>query len=396
MLKKPDFNLKRLQRFAIGLPKITSGGWLIHCVSVGEVTVASHLIKAIQRIQPNIPITITTTTPTGAKQVKNLLGDSFTHCYLPYDLTFMMKHLLRKCQPTQVLVTEVELWPNLIHQCFKQNTPLTLINGRMTDKSCRGYQKLSLLFAPMLQKIHAVCAQGQRDYDNYLKLGLDEHKLTLTQNIKYDISPSLTEPEINLVRQRYNPQNKKCLIGGSTHAPEESILLSSFITLKSDYPDLMLVLVPRHPQRFDEVYQLCQESGLNVTRASHKVEGDEDIVLVDKMGVLSELYAIADICFIGGSLAPKGGHNALEAALYAKPILMGPSIHNNVEICQNLRQAQALSKVESVQDIVESVKKLLADEHLRDQTGIAGLKVIEQNQGAITRTLGVINGTNLG
>lgn len=387
--------LKRLQRFSLNLPNFTPNGLWFHCVSVGEVVVASQVIKAIRDTQPDIPITVTTTTPTGAAQVESIFKHSVIHCYLPYDLPFMMKRLLRNIQPKQVLVTEVELWPNLIHQCWKQAIPIALINGRMTNKSTRGYKKLTALVTPMLKKLTCICAQGEHDCQNYLALGASSQQVVLTQNIKYDLKPAADQQTLTQLAKRYNPRQRPLFLAGSTHAPEESVLLEAFSTIKQRL-DLqgvnpLLIIVPRHPQRFDEVFRLCQQSPFSVARSSHGVSGDEDVVMVDEMGVLSSLFGLATLCFVGGSLAQRGGHNALEASVYAKPVLMGPSIYNNAHSIRNLEMQGALNIVNDAQDIVTQAMNWFEEPERAKQAGHAGLAVIKANQGAITNTLSALS-----
>ncbi|MEP4892407.1 MAG: 3-deoxy-D-manno-octulosonic acid transferase [Aliiglaciecola sp.] len=395
-LGKKDFNLHRLNRFSIYPEKISQSDILIHCVSVGEVTVAARLINTLIMTNPSLSVTVTTTTPTGAANVANLLGEKVQHLYLPYDLGWMMNRLLNRVRPKQVLVVEVELWPNMIRQCAKKHIPVTLVNGRMTDRSARGYQKLSLLIEPMLQSIKHVCAQSQRDYQNYLNLGIVEDKLTMTGNIKFELENTVSGVAEPLV-SKFKGENRKILIAGSTHDPEEQIVLDAAKSLISQYPELLLMIVPRHPQRFDKVYELLKVSGLNIARTSQTntssasiTEPHTDIVLVDQMGVLTDLYHYADFAFIGGSIAERGGHNPLEAAVAAIPTMMGSSTHNNPVIYNALKASGNLFAVNNSQDIVSTVSHWLADDEARISAGQKGYDVIEGNKGALQKTIDLI------
>ncbi|WP_353370622.1 3-deoxy-D-manno-octulosonic acid transferase [Aliiglaciecola sp. NS0011-25] len=391
-LRKKQFNLHRLNRFSIYTKAVKGSEILIHCVSVGEVAVAASLIEKLFREDPNLNVTVTTTTPTGAANVKNLLGEKVQHLYLPFDLGWMMKRMLNKIRPKQVLVVEVELWPNMIRQCVKGQIPVILVNGRMTDRSVRGYQKMAALISPMMQSIKHVCAQSERDYRNYLSLGIPADKLTITGNIKFELENTISGAAEPLVT-KFKHEKRKILIAGSTHDPEEQILVEATKSLIKQFPELLLMIVPRHPQRFDKVYELLSGSGLSVSRTSqtNKSVRHTDIVLVDQMGVLTDLYHYADFAFIGGSIAAKGGHNPLEAAVAAIPTMMGNHIHNNPAICESLKQSGNLFLVTTSQDIVDLVSHWLVDDKARISAGQKGYDVIKSNRGALQKTIELIN-----
>ena len=388
---KPGYDKRRFQRYGILPAPAKTGGILIHCVSVGEVVAASKLINKLIAQEPDIAITITTTTPTGSERVRQIFGDRVHHFYLPYDLLFTMRGMLNKVKPGKVLVTEVELWPNMIHASWSLNIPVFIINARMTDKSARNYARISALFTPMLSKITRVCAQGNRDADNYLKLGLSEEKLTLTRNIKFDIEPAVDEAKKAELRERFNPSGHPLIVAGSTHAPEENIMLDAMANVLDAHPEMIMLMVPRHPQRFDKVWQLIEKSGLPSCRSSQGISKDANIVMVDEMGVLASLYAISDQAFVGGSIAERGGHNALEASLYGVPVMMGPSTFNNPEICNVLEQAGAMVIVESAEDIARQIEIWLQLPEEKSNAGDAGKHVLESNRGAIDATLAELN-----
>lgn len=384
---------RKRQRFGYLEALPAKGGLLVHCVSVGEVVVASSLIKRIRKAKPDYPVTITTTTATGAEQVKNIFADTVTHLYLPYDLPSFVNRLVKKLQPVKVLVTEVELWPNFIHACHKENIPVYLINARMTDKSANNYAKLSVMFNAMLKKITAVCAQGQRDYDNYLRLGMDKQRLYLSNNIKFDLELTTQDSEsASDLSSLLEINNRAILLGASTHDPEESALLKSYRALKQEHPTLLLILTPRHPQRFAKVAKLIQQSDLKFQCLSEQasLQRDTDVLLIDAMGVLKSVYSLATIAFVGGSLADRGGHNALEAALLSKPILMGPSRYNNPAICDALIKAGAMQTIENESELTAKIRYWLDNTKEAQEAGRAGAAVISENAGAINRTMEVI------
>lgn len=384
------YQWRNIQRFGY-LPKtLRTGGMLIHCVSVGEVVAASVVVQALIDKYPNLPITITTTTVTGAQQVGQLFTDRVQHLYLPYDLSILMNHLLARLKPEKVLITEVELWPNLLHCCWRKKIPAYVINARMTENSARRYGKISALFTPMLAKISHIGAQGKRDYDNFLSLGMSPENLSLTNNLKF--SQSAGEDEIALaekLKKDLQLSGRILLVAGSTHEGEEQALIEVYLQLRHTYPELLLILVPRHPQRFDKVWQLCQQNKLLALRVSQtqKCETQTQVILVDKMGMLRAFYALSNIAFVGGSLADKGGHNALEPAIYSVPILMGPHTYNNPQICQVLEAAGALKIVADKDELLRQCKHWLENPEQAKMAGNAGLKVLKDNAGALEATL---------
>lgn len=385
---KDLYGRKGWHRYAIGINSVKANGLLVHCVSVGEVVAAAALIRQIMLKHPKLEITISTTTATGAKQVEQLFSNQVNHLFLPLDLPFLMNHLLKQIQPSKVLITEVELWPNLIHSCWKKKIQVAVINARMTDKSMLNYQKLSALFQPMLHKLTTVCAQGERDFNNYLSLGIEDSKLALTNNIKFD-QPTADELDLTNLDDLIDVVHRPVIVAGSTHEPEEQVLIDAFQELKSTHPSLLLVIVPRHPQRFDKVMQICQKSRLSTVRYSQQQKStiSTDVVLIDAMGLLNSVFATADIAFVGGSIADRGGHNALEPASFALPILMGPNIYNNPVICQTLIDSGALVQVTGTRQIVSQCNQWLTDSALRKATGEAGLAVLKNNRGAVAKTM---------
>ncbi|MDF2179271.1 3-deoxy-D-manno-octulosonic acid transferase [Aliiglaciecola sp. CAU 1673] len=382
-------SLRDAQRLGLWLSIERKGGLLLHCVSVGEVVAATPLIKRIMLERSELPITITTTTKTGAERVQELFGNSVQHLYLPFDLPFLMRRLMRQVDPQKVLIMEVELWPNLVHTCWERHIPIFVINARMTTKSMLRYRKLNTLVSPILNHLSGICAQGQRDFDNYLALGAPTDRLFLTNNIKFDLPKVPREPLYREFRTKFDMNGRQVLIAGSTHDPEEKILLQAFKRLKAKFPTLLLILVPRHPQRFETVGKLVESESLRLIKVSENQPCAEntDVLLADQMGLLNQLYATADIAFVGGSLAERGGHNALEPAVFGVPVLMGPSRHNNPQICQLLAETGALQLVENEQHLVEKAGRWLADGHKAHEAGNAGRQMILSSTGAIDATL---------
>jgi len=292
-----------------------------------------------------------------------------------------------------VLINEMELWPNLCHQCWRLHIPIFIINGRMSEKSTKTYQKFPSLFQPMFEKITAICAQDNRDYQNYLTLGVAPEKLTLTNNIKFDLSISAKDIEMShKIRIQFALEQRLLIVAGSTHEPEEQILLDAYLKLFSAYPQLLLVIVPRHPQRFEKVYQQLQKQNIETVLMSEKnaCQSNTQVLLCDQMGKLRSIYALADISFVGGSLANRGGHNALEPAAVGVPILMGESTYNNPTICQVLADSGALLFVTDAHQIESTCKTWLDNPEQRKLAGEAGKQVLTDNSGAIQKTFDVI------
>ncbi|GAA0856182.1 lipid IV(A) 3-deoxy-D-manno-octulosonic acid transferase [Aliiglaciecola litoralis] len=388
LLRREHFDLHRLSRFSLYLKPIQKSQLLIHCVSVGEVNVAASLIRNIRQHSPATSITVTTTTPTGAANVKQSMPDNVQHLYLPLDMSWFMSRLLKRVQPQKVLIVEVELWPNMLRQCQRFGIPAYLVNGRMTDSSAHSYLKLRWLVHPMLRNLTKVCAQAARDHDNYLQLGVTPAQLEMTGNVKFELAQANNDKAQQLITQ-LNIDSRPIIVAGSTHDPEEEVIIEAAKILSLRFPDIVWIIVPRHPQRFEKVYSLIKRSGLGVVKSSRNKppRNPVEMVLVDEMGVLGGLYSFASIAFVGGSIADRGGHNALEPAAEGVPVMMGPHRYNNPGICDVLEQEGNLVLVDNAEDVAKYVSEWLSDDEQRRSAGKAGAQVIEQNRGAIQKTL---------
>ncbi|MBE1286856.1 MAG: 3-deoxy-D-manno-octulosonic acid transferase [Alteromonadaceae bacterium] len=380
---------RRGQRYGdIAEDLVEADDWF-HCVSVGEVVAASCVIKALLQEEPTRKITITTSTPTGAGRVRDIFGETVQHHYLPWDLPWLINALILALNPKRVFITEVELWPNMIMKLAKHQIPIMLINARMTERSAQKYAQFSLLSEPVFAKIQHVCAQGERDFEAYQQLGFGDDRLTLTQNIKFDqvtdiaVSDEVAKVGKSLVK-------RFVIVAGSTHPGEEEHWLE--VLEQCNIDDVLLVLVPRHPERFDKVVSLLRDREIPFQRWSDysDLADATQVLLVDAMGVLSPLYHCADVAFVGGSIAERGGHNALEPAFFAVPILMGEHRYNNPVICAMLEQAGALYLTTSVEQSVERICQWYDDPQARIHAGQSGEQVLHANRGALSKTLEVI------
>ncbi len=385
--RNKNYNKRRFERFGIVAHPPKQNGYLFHCVSVGEVVAASCVIKRIMESEPDTQITITTTTPTGSARVRSIFADKVHHFYLPFDLHMAMAGMIKRVRPKAVLITEVELWPNLIHACWKRAIPVIVVNARMTDRSARSYKKIGRLFTPMLHKVSHVCAQGERDFNNYLSLGIDRQKLTLTNNIKFDQVGATQSKKLPFMELEYG--DRQVLVAGSTHDTEEEAIVHAVQLLRKKGKAVTLVIVPRHPERFDTVAKLLSKMGEDFVRTSEQVSlaTAPHTILLDEMGKLNQAYQIENFAFVGGSLADKGGHNALEPAAWSIPIMMGPNTYNNPVICEYLKDQGALSIVANWEDIHDKVASWLENPESAIQTGSAGRRVLDDNLGAVELTL---------
>lgn len=397
VIRHKDYNARRFERFGFVPAPPQQGGLLVHCVSVGEVTALTPLLKWLQKNNPELPLTVTTTTPTGSKRLRDTFGDAVHHFYLPYDLHMAMHGMLKRIQPSKVLIAEVELWPNLVHACWKHNIPVYQVNGRLTDRATQRYKKLAALFVPMMKKISGVCAQSQRDATNYLTLGLNPNKLTLCGNMKFDVPKPTSSSEIAnaLARIEDIAKGKRVLMAGSTHSADEKVLLPAFKELGKRYPELMLIIAPRKIQRAERLQLRATKAGFSVQRLSTlSPERAADILIIDSLGLLAQAYSLASIAVVGGSFANKGGHNPLEACAHGVPVIMGPNTDNLVGVRETLEQAKALTIVADSHQLYKKIDTLLTDDKQRLSHGLAGKDVMEKNRGALEKTLEAINSTS--
>ena len=365
----------------------------IHAVSVGEVNAAVPLVTAFRKIHSRCRILITTTTPTGLDQVTAHLGDRVVHCYLPFDHPFFIARFLRTISPRLLIIMERELWPNIIHGCHKRSIPVVIANARLSQRSCNRYAYVLPLMRPALAIVSAVAAQTEADRSRLMTLGAHPDHILTTGNIKYDVTVSAkTMDTAQSMRQDWG-RHRLIIVAGSTHEGEEAVLLDIFDPLREHYPGLLLILAPRHPERFDAVFQLVKDRGFNTHRhgdGSTVVPPAAEVHLRDTMGELPLLYAAADIAIVGGSLIEIkgiGGNNLLEPCAVATPVLFGRYISDFLEISHNIVERAAGIQVHDSNDLRDTLKELLNDAALRNRMGANGIQVIKENRGATQRTL---------
>ncbi|MGZ0781451.1 lipid IV(A) 3-deoxy-D-manno-octulosonic acid transferase [Pseudomonas saponiphila] len=390
--KAPAYAKRIGERFSLGLPVMRTGGIWVHAVSVGESIAAAPMIRALLARHPQLPITVTCMTPTGSERIQALFAHEprIQHCYLPYDLPCAAARFLDRVQPKLAVIMETELWPNHIDQCARRGIPVALANARLSARSAKGYGRFAGLTAPMLAQMSLFAVQTEAEAQRFRELGARPETVEVTGSIKFDLSidPQLLVRAAEL-RQQWQAMDRPVWIAASTHEGEDAVVLDAHRQLLASYPNALLILVPRHPERFNSVYELCRQQGFTTIRrsAGEPVDATTSVLLGNTMGELLFLYALADSAFVGGSLVANGGHNLLEPAALAKPVISGPHLFNFLEIAAMLREAGALQEVDDAEGLAVAVQRLFELPRDAQKMAEAGLKVLKANQGALQRLL---------
>ncbi|MEO8803844.1 MAG: lipid IV(A) 3-deoxy-D-manno-octulosonic acid transferase [Rudaea sp.] len=372
-------------------PHIRDSIWL-HAVSMGEVNAALPLIDALMQRYKGAPFVITTVTPTGSERVRRVYGDRVFNVYLPYDLPASIGRFLDRVQPRLAVVMETEIWPNLFFACEARNIPLVVANARLSEKSLRGYGPVRPLARKALASARYIAAQSATDAQRLRDLGADVEKLGIVGNLKYDMTvPPELKGQAQEMRNTWGTR-RPVWIAASTHEGEEEPVLKAHAAVLGRFPDALLLLVPRHPERFKPVEQDCRSFGyVTRTRTGDGIAGsDTQCFVVDTLGELLLFYATGDVAFVGGSLVPIGGHNVLEPAALSVPVIVGPQTFNFTEITGDLIEAGAVLRIEDADELGATVIRLLADAPLRQQIGTAGRAAFEREQGGVLRTVGIV------
>jgi 3-deoxy-D-manno-octulosonic-acid transferase len=357
----------------------------VHAVSVGETLAAAPLIESLLRDYPRHRIAVTTTTPTGSDRVSALFGDRVFHVYSPWDMPGAVKRFLERVRPGLLIIMETELWPNLLHYCHSRGCPVVLANARLSERSARGYARFGGLTRGMLQQLSVVACQSRSDGDRFLSLGLAPERLTVTGSIKFDLE---LDDELRARAATLREEiGRPVILASSTHPGEDEIILSAFRALRQQIPKALCLLVPRHPERFDSVYELCVADGWQVQRRSigAAISPDADILLGDTMGELRLLSGVASVAVIGGSFIEHGGQNVLEAAAWGVPVVAGPHMFNFTEISALLLEAGAMEQLQEPAQLIDCLLRILQDDQLRQRMGSAGEQVVAENRGALAR-----------
>jgi len=388
-LRNRDWLKRWPQRFGWFNPPEKTGGIVVHAVSMGEVNAASTLVKALSQQFSERPLCITTFTPTGSDRAQSLFRDEVFHVYLPLDLPGAVKRFFDRVQPTLLIIMETEIWPNLYFEARRRGIPVMIANARISERSIRGYRRFKRMTTAALGQVSCIAAQSELDAGRLIEIGADVARIEVTGNLKFDVElpPGLSEQGA-AIRQTWG-SNRLVLLAGSTHQGDEKPVLEAFKQLLRQFPEALLVLVPRHPERFGQVAQLTRACGLTVCLHSEQIDcpPSAQCFIVDAMGELLVYYAACDVAFVGGSLEAIGGHNALEPAALAKPVLLGPHTFNFKDITDQLLNAGVAIRVNHAQDLEQAAGRLFKRPELRDQMGRAGLELVKSGQGALQRTL---------
>lgn len=392
-LRYPAYWRRWPERFGF-VPRLTGrrSVW-VHAVSVGEVRSAAPLVAALVERYPSHRIVVTTMTPTGSEQVRELFGDRVDHCYVPYDFPDAVRRFFDRVRPEVAVVAETEFWPNIFAECGLRSIPLLLVNGRVSQASLRGYLRVPGIAREMLANADLLCAQTRVDAQRLRNLGVDESLIHVTGNLKFDVEvPAKLLDEARALRTHWG-RARPVLIAASTHAGEERKVLDAFAELKQRYAELLLVLVPRHPERFHSVARVCKQRGY-VTALRSRTPGPlpagTEILVGDTMGELQRLYAAADVAFIGGSFVPHGGQNPLEACAVEVPVVFGPHMFHFEEISAMALERGAARQVHDVAGLVAAVALYFEQPDLRRASGAAAHTLVADNRGALDRTLALV------
>ena len=386
-IKAPSYRHRWYERFSIYNIKFSTGVVWFHAVSVGEAEALFPLLKQIKLKHPDTKLLITTTTPTGSARVKAVMQDTVSHVYLPYDVPDAICRFMRCFKPRMAVMMETEIWPNIFNYCGDHHIPLYIINARLSEKSSKGYQKISGLIHPALANIKCIATQTNDDASRFISIGADSEKVKNLGNIKFDVEITTSTITEGLTIKADLFMDRFVWLIASTHKDEEKIFLDIYKVLKEKIPELLLILVPRHPERFPVVKKLIEKEYLSVATRTllETVNTKTDVYLVDTMGELKAMYAAADVAFIGGSMVANGGHNILEASAVGVPVMFGPFMDNFKEIARVVLIESAAIQCQSKSDIISSMKLLYEQPDYRKELARKGKAFVQKNQGAIDR-----------
>lgn len=368
----------------------------IHVVSVGESVAATPFIQALQQLYPQSHFIITTMTPTGAARVQKTFAGIAQHVYIPYDFPGAVNRFIKTMQPKIALIFETEIWPNLLAACQKHHIPICLINGRLSAKSARGYQRIAKLAFEMVNRFALITAVGEQDAKRFIALGAPKDRICVTGNIKFDLKLK-EQSHKDQLKQQLGGDHRFIWVAASTHPGEEEMMIAAHQALQKRIPHSLLILVPRHVDRAASIAKLCDGS-FHTVRHSECREGSNPlskevaIYLGDTMGELMLFYAVADVAFVGGSLVTRGGHNMIEPALLSKPILTGPHLFNFVYESELFFEANALIKVANGEELAQQLILLAENRDLADAMGRRARAIVDSNCGALAKQLALVQG----
>ncbi|MEO8401169.1 MAG: lipid IV(A) 3-deoxy-D-manno-octulosonic acid transferase [Gammaproteobacteria bacterium] len=365
----------------------------VHAVSLGETIAAVPLIKQLKAKYPQSPVLVTNMTVTGSERVKAIFGESVLNAYVPYDLPDMVARFIERVNPQVIVVMETELWPNLFAAAKRRRIPLVVTNARLSEKSAKGYRRVKSLAREMFTAITVLAAQGQSDADRFIDLGMPASRVKVTGSLKFDLElPADLETKGKILREALKDM-RPIWIAASTHPGEDEIILAAHRVVRDTIKNALLILVPRHPERFDSVAAMIKENNLSVIRRStgESCEIETAVYLGDTMGEMLLMFSACDVAFVAGSFVAIGGHNIIEPAALHKPVITGPYLFNFSEISDAMLAARGMIKVNNSDELANTLIKFFEDETVRQQTGENAFGVVEKNRGALQRQVALID-----
>lgn len=388
--KAPGYGIRWPERFGI-FPSLATEQpvvW-VHAVSVGEVVAATPLIRRLLD-QNEVQVMVTTMTPTGSQRVRSTFKHQVYHVYAPYDLPWTVRAFLKRTRPALAVIMETELWPNVLSVCTEQRVPVLLANARLSARSARRYAYFAKTIHCTLNQLSQVAVQNQEDGERFKRLGLAPQKLAVTGSIKFDVTlpPSVSNAVPELREAYSNGGRRPVVIAASTHDGEEIAVLTAFRKVLKQHPNTLLLMVPRHPERFDEIFELCDKRFRCLRRSTlESPSPDTQIIVGDTMGEMMLLYGCADIAFVGGSLRERGGHNMIEPAYWGLPIVCGPHTFNFADISKRLTDLGGMTVVENANQLAQQLCVWLDEPDERAIVGGTAKNFVLQNRGATDRVM---------
>ena len=404
-LREPGHRQGVAARFGRPPADAPKGCLWFHAVSAGEAIAIAPVVRTLAEEFPGESFLITTMTPAGAREARRRLGGVAAHCHVPYDFTFAVRGFLDRVQPTLLVLVETELWPNLIGAAHRRGVPVVLANARLSERSARAYSRVPGLTRRLLRQLEWIACQYPDQARRFVALGADPSLVHTIGNVKFDaVLPPNHDQAVEALRTELQLRGRRVWIAASTHPGEDEIVLDAHLRVRERLPDTCLLLVPRHPVRAASVMALAERRGFRVAGAAARSagasawEGDRkdaaDVLVVGAMGLLQTLYGLSEVAFIGGSLVPKGGHNPIEAALCAKPLIMGPEVFNFAEIAAAFADQGCLTRVRDAPQLAQAVLDSLRNEEAgRAALGQSALQAVKANGGASQRLLCLLRGT---
>ncbi|OGV35224.1 MAG: 3-deoxy-D-manno-octulosonic acid transferase [Legionellales bacterium RIFCSPHIGHO2_12_FULL_35_11] len=388
--KNISYRERILERFQLAKLKTEEVDTWVHAVSLGEVVAATQLIESL--LKADKKVLITTMTPAGSKQVTSKFADKVLHQYVPYDLPWCVKRFFRAYKPKTGVIMETELWPNLLYFANLFGVKLGLVNARISDKAFKQYQKTGKIFKPVLANFSFIGAQSELDAKRFISLGAHESVVSVAGNVKFDIThPGKKLQDFSEFKIAIG-EDRIILIAASTHDDEERQLLTRLRKLQSEIPGIILLIAPRHIERFSDVYALSEKLGFKTAKRSNPVEIEKttEVLVIDSLGEMLSFYQMSDYAFVGGSLVPIGGHNVLEPVVMGVPVFCGPHMQNSRSVCEQLHESGAIGWRKDIDDLVENIIELFNNPTKRKSQISQAFQVLQANQGALQRYIKLI------